>query len=423
MKDGTRLNADKLVDESDKVFQKSNAKDEIFEYITNMLKYMKKVYSNIYESKDTEVQQQCNKKYTELYNQDYKILIEILDELENIFINNTITVNDENYFTKMFKVYLEGNSVELVEINKQVSLPIIMTNLKKLRHSNNLFKNISILIYKISNPKIFITGFKNTLKSENAKYCPKLILSNSLQTEKDNIKAENLTTALGCIGQCPYCGCKCTVNMEKHDAHQSTKHRLLAFNGSFELLAGNKKGFVFDLCNSEYNLTQSKWKERSQGQLSIQDNPSIKERMSTYTVGQGEVTITLAWHDSNDLDLHVTCPCGTDIGPKGKGKTFSNFELRVSTHKGGNVQTYNGAVYSSGEKKFVKVGDYEHGGSISFLEHIKENFKTWSNISIIKDTHWENMLRKAWCQVASKMSERYEFENNTPREWHNLTRS
>ncbi|CAF1354075.1 unnamed protein product [Didymodactylos carnosus] len=229
MKDGTRLNADKLVDESDKVFQKSNAKDEIFEYITNMLKYMKKVYSNIYESKDTEVQQQCNKKYTELYNQDYKILIEILDELENIFINNTITVNDENYFTKMFKVYLEGNSVELVEINKQVSLPIIMTNLKKLRHSNNLFKNISILIYKISNPKIFITGFKNTLKSENAKYCPKLILSNSLQTEKDNIKAENLTTALGCIGQCPYCGCKCTVNMEKHDAHQSTKHRLMAF--------------------------------------------------------------------------------------------------------------------------------------------------------------------------------------------------
>ncbi|CAF1535466.1 unnamed protein product [Didymodactylos carnosus] len=108
-------------------------------------------------------------------------------------------------------------------------------------------------------------------------------------------------------------------------------------------------------------------------------------------------------------------------GPKGNAKTFSNFEVRVSTHKGSNVQTFDGFVESSGQKKYVKVGDYEHSTGINFLEHVKANFKTWSSITIVTDNHWENLLKKAWCQVAPRMSQFYAFEDNTPTEWYNLS--
>ena len=32
-----------------------------------------------------------------------------------------------------------------------------------------------------------------------------------------------------------------------------------------------------------------------------------------YGLGFGDLTITLGWYDYNDLDLYVTCPCGTEL--------------------------------------------------------------------------------------------------------------
>ncbi|CAF3834362.1 unnamed protein product [Rotaria sp. Silwood1] len=141
----------------------------------------------------------------------------------------------------------------------------------------------------------------------------KFNLTADVLKEKDKIKAANQQKALGCIEQCPYCGCKCTEIVNSHDAHHSNNHRLMAFNGSFEKTTNGKKGFVFDLCNSENTIKHSRWKENSQSQLTIRDSKVIRERMNEYSVGEGDVTITLAWFDSNDLDLHVTCPCGTEL--------------------------------------------------------------------------------------------------------------
>ncbi|CAF4500345.1 unnamed protein product, partial [Rotaria magnacalcarata] len=73
----------------------------------------------------------------------------------------------------------------------------------------------------------------------------------------------NQQEALGCVEQCPFCSCKCEEGTGPHTVHQASKHRLMAFNGSFEMLLNGRKGYVFDLCNSEFTLRHSKWKENS----------------------------------------------------------------------------------------------------------------------------------------------------------------
>ncbi|CAF1489662.1 unnamed protein product [Rotaria magnacalcarata] len=203
--------------------------------------------------------------------------------------------------------------------------------------------------------------------------------------------------------------------------------------------------------------------------------------MSQYSVGQGDVTVTLSWKDSNDLDLHVKCPCGTEIfygnrkcsscseeldrdmnacycagicsrgdlcspnaaienvffkpaksgiytlsvvyysGPKGNGGSQSNYEVRVSTHANKNVLVINGHVESSGPRQCVEVGQYEDSQGIGFLQHVERNFPSWRNIRIVDDGCWENVLKKAWYQVASRMSTFHGFENNTPENFRTLT--
>ncbi|CAF3908911.1 unnamed protein product, partial [Adineta steineri] len=394
LEQATYLNADKLVELSDEVFYEKNEtfnKDGIYDYITNMIDYMKKKYLEYFQTKAAEPENACINKY------------------------NTM-------------------------------------------------------------PQQHITSLYNDSKRNRGSFK----LSEETLKEKDRIKIANQQKALGCIEQCPYCGCKCTEITERHDAHHSDKHRLMAFNGSFEKLNNGKKGFVFDLCNSENTIRNSRWKENSTSQLSIRDSALIRERMNQYSVGQGDVTITLAWFDSNDLDLHVICPCGTKLyfgnkkcptcagyldldmnvcyhqgscsdkkcssttptesvyfkpakngiyqvsvnyfsGPKGTAGKTSRFEVRIQTHANNNIQTFAGTVEADTEKRHVKVGDYEHSSaSLNFLEHIKKNFNPWSNIRPISDNKWEIVLKKAWWQVAAKMSQFYGFENNTPAQFSTL---
>ena len=354
---------------------------------------------------------------------------------------------------------------------------------RTLLEPQQLFQRISISIYTINNPKVFLAAVKNTLKSLHKKIDANEIqfnLTDDMRKEKDKIKASNQEKALGCMEQCPYCGCKCTDITKDHKDHHSDNHRLMAFKGSFEKLTNGKKGFVFDLCNSNFNIKSSRWKGSSITQLSVRDSKLVRERMSKYSVGEGDVTITLAWFDSNDLDLHVICPCEAELyfrnekcftcggyldrdmnvcfhgdscpnnecssktpienvyfkpakkgvysvsvhyfeGPKGTAGKRSNYQVRIQTHSNGYIQTFDGYVEADTERRHVKVGDYEHGDSLNFLEHVKKNFPSWSNIREVSDRQWENVLKKAWWQVAEKMSQYYGYENNTPEEFGRIT--
>jgi hypothetical protein len=99
----------------------------------------------------------------------------------------------------------------------------------------------------------------------------------------------------------------------------------------------------------------------------------------------------------------------------------SQFEVRIQTHANNNVQTFTGCVEADTKKRHVKVGDYEHSDvSLNFLEHVKKNFHSWSNIRPINDNKWEIVLKKAWWQVAPKMSEFYGYENNTRAQFRTL---
>ncbi|CAF0951811.1 unnamed protein product [Adineta steineri] len=486
LEQATYLNADKLVELSDEVFYEKNGtfnKDGIYDYITNMIDYMKKKYLEYFQTKAAEPENACINKYNTMPQQQYENLISKLEELEKIFMNyyyDTAHIDThKTHFTKFFKAYLEQNidNKLIDDYLKKLNLTYHHCN-KDLLEPGKLFQTISISIYSISNPKVFLTSFKNSITSlynDSKRNRGSFKLSEETLKEKDRIKIANQQKALGCIEQCPYCGCKCTEITERHDAHHSDKHRLMAFNGSFEKLNNGKKGFVFDLCNSENTIRNSRWKENSASQLSIRDSAVVRERMNEYSVGQGDVTITLAWFDSNDLDLHVICPCGTKLyfgnkkcptcagyldldmnvccclgnpcanrkcsstkpaesvyfkpakngiyqvsvnyfsGPKGTAGRTSRFEVRIQTHANNNIQTFAGTVEADTEKRHVKVGDYEHSSaSLNFLEHIKKNFNPWSNIRPISDNKWEIVLKKAWWQVAAKMSQFYGFENNTP---------
>jgi hypothetical protein len=492
LEQATYLNADKLVELSDKVFYEENGRfnqDGIYAYITNMIDYMKKIYFEYFKDKATNIEKRYNEKYITMYSDHCKNLINKLQRLEEIFKNYywiaSHSGSHKTNFTKFFKAYLEGNiDNQLIDTYLKQTLNLIYYHSDiELLESSKLFQNISISIYSITNPKVFLQSFISKIQSlcENDKTNDiKFKLTDDILKEKDKIKVENQQKALGCIEQCPYCGCKCTEVTEHHDAHHSDKHRLMAFNGSFEQLKKGKKGFVFDLCNSDNTIRHSRWKENSSSQLSIRDSKLIRERMNEYSVGEGDVTITLAWFDSNDLDLHVTCPCGTDLyfgnkkcstcegyldldmnvcyhvgscpdrkchstkptesvyfrpakkglykvsvkyfrGPKGNAGKSSEFEIRIQTHANNNVQTFTGCVEADTEKRHVRVGEYEHSDvSLNFLEHVKKNFPSWSNIRPINDDKWEIVLKKAWWQVAPKMSQFYGYENNTPTEFKKL---
>ncbi|CAF3689900.1 unnamed protein product [Rotaria socialis] len=490
LKESTILHSSDLVRKSDEVFYGTNGiykNDDIIEYITGMLGYMKKVYTTFFDTKNTVAFKECDCSYRTVFNQQRKILIDNLTKLESIFKDFKTTemqdAHDLDNFQKFFKTYSEGKATweQLKELSEKNSLPLGWVQPNELDNPDILFKNIAF--FPITNPRVFIGAIIKTIQTRHENeinnVTSKFILTDDMLREKDQIKSKNQEDALGCIVQCPFCGCKCEEGSGPHSVHQSKKHRLMAFNGSFEMVSSERKGYVFDLCNSELTIRHSKWKENVSSQLSVHDSKEIRERMTQYAVGQGDVTISLIWFDSNDLDLHVTCPCGTVLffgntrcsscsgyldrdmnvcycgvtcpqnkcsstkpmesvfftpaksgiykvsvnyysGPKGNGGTKSNFEVRVSTHCKQSVQVMNGYVESSGSRKRQEVGQYEHSQGINFLQHVEKNFPEWRNISIVDDKSWENVLKKAWYQVASRMSQFHGFYNNTPNEFQNL---
>ena len=165
LEQATYLNADKLVELSDKVFYETNRrfdKDGIYEYITNMIDYMKKVYSKYFEDKAVDMEKAYDQKYSILYTQQYENLISKLQQLERIFMNyNWIpshTDSHKTHFTKFFKAYLEQNiDDKLINTYLKQSLNLIYHHSNtELLEPGKLFQNISISIQCLFNRIFFV---------------------------------------------------------------------------------------------------------------------------------------------------------------------------------------------------------------------------------------------------------------------------
>ncbi|CAF2060212.1 unnamed protein product [Rotaria magnacalcarata] len=274
MKANTALHSTELVRKSDEVFCAIDGiykKDDIYDYITNMLGYMKKVYTTFFDSKNITVYDQCDSSYRTLFYQECKIFIDNLKQLESIFKDFKTTeiqdVHDLNHIQTFFKAHLEGKSTweQLKELNEEHSLQSLWLQPKELDNPDILFKNIAI--FPITNPRVFLGALfkkiQNLHQNEMNNGRCKFSLTDDMLRDKDQIKSHNQQEALGCVEQCPFCSCKCEEGTGPHTVHQASKHRLMAFNGSFEMLLNGRKGYVFDLCNSEFTLRYSKWKENS----------------------------------------------------------------------------------------------------------------------------------------------------------------
>ena len=46
---------------------------------------------------------------------------------------------------------------------------------------------------------------------------------------------------------------------------------------------------------------------------SVMIEQELHDRLSLHNANIGDLNFSLRWWDPNDLDLHVTCPCGTNI--------------------------------------------------------------------------------------------------------------
>ncbi|CAF3900507.1 unnamed protein product [Rotaria sp. Silwood1] len=109
LEDVTYLNAYKLVELSNKVFYETDGNfdsDGIYQYITNMIDYMKKVYTQHFEDKAAEVEKTYDRKYSEKYELQFQNMISKLESLEQIFgnyeLNQSHIKHHKEEFTNFF---------------------------------------------------------------------------------------------------------------------------------------------------------------------------------------------------------------------------------------------------------------------------------------------------------------------------------
>eukprot|EP00300_Choanocystis_sp_HF-7_P010472 c16966_g1_i1.p1 GENE.c16966_g1_i1~~c16966_g1_i1.p1 ORF type:complete len:214 (-),score=19.82 c16966_g1_i1:323-964(-) len=85
----------------------------------------------------------------------------------------------------------------------------------------------------------------------------------------------------------------------------------------------------------DHNLNESRWRAPTQ-QSNFSEDTMVRLR-GTRAVA-GELEIALRWNDHNDLDLHVKCPCGTEIYFRNRTCPTCKGHLDVDMNVGSNVQ-------------------------------------------------------------------------------------
>jgi uncharacterized protein YfaP (DUF2135 family) len=63
----------------------------------------------------------------------------------------------------------------------------------------------------------------------------------------------------------------------------------------------------------------------------------LQDRLGRHNANIGKLNFSLRWWDPNDLDLHVTCPCGTEIYYLNKKCHKCGGELDIDMNVGSNM--------------------------------------------------------------------------------------
>jgi len=113
------------------------------------------------------------------------------------------------------------------------------------------------------------------------------------------------------------------------------------------------------------------------GRIQASGTSSIFARLKREGAKSGEVVVSLLWDNSDDLDLHVTCPCGTHIFYGDRQCTTCHGELDVDMNAGQISDEPVENVYFTNAKRGtykVVVENFEHRTSekeVPFEVHVK----------------------------------------------------
>jgi len=365
----TSISSDSLLLKINSIIEDKNSKKEdLYEWAVNIIQYTKKYFcERIFEETRKKLEIECVTSVSEeimRYLETVRSVVESSHKLFQMMKKKAKSKNDEEDKTNgelLFKIFVNYILNQKEEVVKNIQ-ELEKTTLYEIKpyYMDYIQNNISML----TNEEIFGNSFNEThdyiFDSEvffnyllldfndllNDKTDQKLyetidFNSPELANEINQKMETNLINALGCTAVCPYCGIKCNRPLNHIDKHFTKKHRTMGFNGLCETAPnGGGKSLVIDICDSEDNVINSKWKE-PQGNLVELDNQSkefkiqLKERLKEAGATIGHLNFSLSWHDANDLDLHVTCPCGTHIYFGNKRCAECLAELDVDMNAGG----------------------------------------------------------------------------------------
>jgi hypothetical protein len=327
-----------MLDECYNIF-KTTLTEEIYHCVTNFNSYMHKIFEKGFKEQNGKLQKKIKEEIMMFLMSENGKITEMLNSLVKMFRTNSINTPTESNsedeskdLLSFIKAYFDNKEKALelcrkINENGRFNLiwddDILECNSAPFIFGKDTEEEMSPSIYSIENPEFFLTcliyNFSNLTIMENDLIA--IFDSSDILGQVDEILNSHFSVAKGCNETCPYCGSKCTAIhgeiIDEQTRHSTDKHLLMAFKGCYEYSEHGKQ-FVFDLCNSNYNLTQSKWidsKDPNSVKNSQNDNLEIRQRMTNYGI-QGvnsEVRFTVLWNNWNDLDLRVKCPCGTEI--------------------------------------------------------------------------------------------------------------
>ena len=399
----------------ERIFDNDNKKpydkERIYKFIVKREEYMRETYSDHFKSTIAKELQNIVPNFLKTrYERQYKVLTQKIKELNEFSTefqdNHEYSTLHEQYFIEFFKAHLQNDrkALDMLKTNyfSQINASYHYVSIP-LEDAGKIFQETICSNCKITNPHIFLDVFMKTIETHNDKNKKKCIDPNQLIDISEiefRIQGENYPKAKGCPSQCFYCGCKCTsMTLDEHKC-SNKRHLLMAFNKCFEIQQNGKKGFIFDPCTSESNLSKYRWKDSFRSRATTACDPSIKERMSKYSLGDGEVKMTLLWKDSNDLDLHVICPCGTRICYSNTKCSscngFLDVDMNVCCHPDGcpNISKVDGKDHPKCSStnpveniffKQAKCGKYEV--FVRYYSGPKHNAGTTSNFTVFIKTH------------------------------------
>ena len=344
--------------------------EETFTWATNVVKYIKDFYfQEVFLEERKKLEVKMNNRFLD----DVKDFIAILDKsIDFCFrfvkkLQESIPICDDdslkNQFGlllfKLFYYFINNNKDEIVEIlnemdNKNfINKEDYKNEIESFLHVS-FFKDFQINLFGkddfflseevIYDSLLFFSSMKIKIDEYlQDVYSNKIKLHFTAEEDKamEIIKNKTLIKLIGCQETCPYCGVKCNLSTEHEGKHIASKHRLMGLTGSFEFCASGEKVLLSDLCDSVRNIYESSWKELHFGLnvLDAQANKAKRILLNERLAGDfnsteiGKLSITLDWYDPNDLDLHLTCPCGTHVffGNKTCANCTSTLDIDMNT--------------------------------------------------------------------------------------------